>query len=35
VAETTVKRNLYAADFDALLKQWDACINDGGGYIEK
>jgi hypothetical protein len=31
VAETTVK-NFYAAGFDALVKQWDKCINAGGGY---
>jgi hypothetical protein len=31
VAETTVKR-LCAAGFDALVKQWDKCINVGGVY---
>jgi hypothetical protein len=25
----------YAADSDALVKQWDKCINVGGGYVEK
>jgi hypothetical protein len=25
----------YAAGFDALVKQWDKCINVGGGYVEK
>jgi hypothetical protein len=25
----------YAAGFDALLKQWDKCMNVGGGYVEK
>jgi hypothetical protein len=34
VAETTGK-NLYAVDFDELVKQWDKCINVFGGYIEK
>jgi hypothetical protein len=24
-----------AAGFDALAKQWDKCVNVGGGYIEK
>jgi hypothetical protein len=24
-----------AAGFDALVKQWDKCINVGGGYVEK
>jgi hypothetical protein len=28
-------RDLYAAGFDALVKQWDKCINVGGGYVEK
>jgi hypothetical protein len=31
VVETAV----YAASFDALVKQWDKCINVGGRYIEK
>jgi hypothetical protein len=40
VAETTVKKkkkeeDFYAADFDALVKRWDKCINVGGGYVEK
>jgi hypothetical protein len=34
VAETTVKY-FYAEGFDALVKRWDKCISDGGGYIEK
>jgi hypothetical protein len=25
----------YAADFDALVKRWDKCINVCGGYVEK
>jgi hypothetical protein len=25
----------YAAGFYALVKQWDKCINVGGGYVEK
>jgi hypothetical protein len=28
-------KDFYAADFDALLKRWDKCINVGGGYVEK
>jgi hypothetical protein len=28
-------KNFYAADFDALVKRWDKCINVGGGYVEK
>jgi hypothetical protein len=24
-----------AAGFDALVKQWDKCIDAGGGYVEK
>jgi hypothetical protein len=28
-------KDFYAASFDALIKQWDKCINVGGGYIEK
>jgi hypothetical protein len=27
--------DVYAADFNALVKRWDKCINVGGGYIEK
>jgi hypothetical protein len=27
--------NLYAAGFDALVKQWGKCISVGGGYVEK
>jgi hypothetical protein len=34
VAETTVKK-FRAAGFGALVKRWDNCISDGGGYIEK
>jgi hypothetical protein len=33
-AEATVK-NFYAVGFDTLVKQWDKCINVGGGYVEK
>jgi hypothetical protein len=25
----------YAADFDALVKRWDKCIDVGRGYVEK
>jgi hypothetical protein len=32
VAETT---DVYAASFDAQVKQWDKCINVDGGYVEK
>jgi hypothetical protein len=28
-------KDLYAADFDALVKRWDNCINVGGGYVDK
>jgi histone-lysine N-methyltransferase SETMAR len=28
-------KDLHAAGFDALVKQWDKCINVGGGYVEK
>jgi hypothetical protein len=24
----------YAAGFNAMVKQWDKCINVGGGYVE-
>jgi hypothetical protein len=27
--------DFYAASFDALLKQWDKCINVAGGYVKK
>jgi hypothetical protein len=27
--------DFYAADFDALIKRWDKCINVGGRYIEE
>jgi hypothetical protein len=35
VAETTVKKDFYAAGFDALVKRWDKCIYIGGGYVQK
>jgi hypothetical protein len=35
MAEKTVKKTFYVAGFDALVKQWDKCINAGGGYVEK
>jgi hypothetical protein len=35
VAETTVKKTSMLRGFDALVKQWDKCINVGGGYVEK
>jgi hypothetical protein len=28
-------KDLYAAGFDVLVKQWDQCINVGGGQVEK
>jgi hypothetical protein len=28
-------KDFYAAGFDALVKQWDKCINVGEGYVEK
>jgi hypothetical protein len=28
-------KDFYAAGFDALVKQWDKCINVGGGSVEK
>jgi hypothetical protein len=28
-------KDFCAADFDALVKQWDKCITVGGGYVEK
>jgi hypothetical protein len=28
-------KDFYAAGFETLLKQWDKCINVGGGYVEK
>jgi hypothetical protein len=30
-----LSKHFYAAGFDALVKQWDKCINFGGGYVEK
>jgi hypothetical protein len=27
-------KDFYAAGFDALVKQYDKCINLGGGYVE-
>jgi hypothetical protein len=27
--------DFYAVAFDGLVKQWDKCINVGGGYVEK
>jgi hypothetical protein len=27
--------NFHAGGFDALVKQWDKCINVGGGYVGK
>jgi hypothetical protein len=29
------QENFYAAGFDALVKQWDKCMNVGGEYVEK
>jgi predicted DCC family thiol-disulfide oxidoreductase YuxK len=28
-------KDFYAAGFDALVTQWDKCINVGDGYVEK
>jgi hypothetical protein len=28
-------KDFYAVGFDTLVKQWDKCINVGGGYVEK
>jgi hypothetical protein len=28
-------KDLYPVGFDALVKQWDKCINVGGGCVEK
>jgi head-tail adaptor len=28
-------KDVYAAGFDALVNQWDKCINVRGGYVEK
>jgi histone-lysine N-methyltransferase SETMAR len=28
-------KHFYAANFDALVKRWDKCINVGGGHVEK
>jgi hypothetical protein len=27
--------DFYVADFHALVKRWDKCINVGEGYVEK
>jgi hypothetical protein len=27
--------DFYAAGFNILVKQWDKCIDVGGGYVEK
>jgi hypothetical protein len=35
LAETTTKRLLSCGFLEALVKQWDKCINVGGGYVEK
>jgi hypothetical protein len=41
-AETEVRewlrqqsKDFNAADFDAIVKRWDKCIEAGGGYVEK
>jgi hypothetical protein len=31
----TQPKYFYAAGFEALIKQWDKCINVGGGYVQK
>jgi hypothetical protein len=28
-------KDVHAAGFDTLVKQWDKCNNVGGGYVEK
>jgi hypothetical protein len=28
-------KDFRAAGFGALVKRWDKCINDGGGFVEK
>jgi hypothetical protein len=28
-------KDFYAEGFDVLIKQWNKCINVGGGYVEK
>jgi hypothetical protein len=28
-------KDLYIAGFDALVKQWDKCIDVGGRYVQK
>jgi hypothetical protein len=28
-------KDFYAARFEALVRRWDKCISDGGGYVEK
>jgi hypothetical protein len=34
MAETAVKK-FCVVGFDVLVKQWEKCINVGGGYVEK
>jgi hypothetical protein len=29
------QKDFHAAGFDALVNQWDKCINVDGGYVEK
>jgi cation transport regulator ChaB len=28
-------KDFYAVGFNTLIKQWDKCINVGGGYVKK
>ena len=35
VAERTVKIYFYPAVLDEMVKQWDKCVNVGGGYAEQ
>jgi hypothetical protein len=35
VAETKQSKDFYAVGLDVVVKQWDMCINVGGGYVEK
>jgi hypothetical protein len=32
---TQQSKDFYSAGFDAMVMQWDKCINVGGGYVEK
>jgi hypothetical protein len=32
---TQQSENFYSSGFDAIVKQWDKCIEVGGGYVEE